>query len=349
MDILDSIVFAPWPKGLFLAKKLSEGGRKTAYVEILPKSKNPFGLFLDENFREEKEFLHSLGFLSRQEGGFCLLSPEGIWPLQDMRDMKVKLPVLKNQLSKDSIKDFNQHWLAYLSLNLAGKVFEYNNSKFSNTRLPLFSDYFLFESSFKKMEQFQKDHSDIFFYQTLREDISFEKDQKKCSILNETFRSDEYFWLGGNQNPFLKNKKAMEPYWKWEAFFFHVDFGDYENIIPSHFLSLKNLFLSWSHDNLFSVFHKRGQLEVWMRRPYKNNEENVVKKVKEHLEIFFPDCVFSPLEKKSLSSLTVYGPERLSHKTFNMKNGIYIENLHDFFQGDLVNEIRSERKLFNSL
>ena len=347
--MFDSAVFAPWPRGVYLAKKLSEEGRTVAYVEILPRQKSPFGLFLDENSKMEKEFLECIGFLFQQEGGFCLLSPEGVWPLQDMRHIDDRHSTLKNKLKEDSFKDFKKYWLAYLSLNLAGKVFEYNNSEFSNKSLNLFSNYFLFEASFKKIEQFQNDHPKVSFYKAFLEDVSFKEKQQGFFIQQKPLESEKYFWLGGHDFPILKNRETRWPYWEWSACFFKADFGDYEKIIPSHFVSLKDLFLPWSHDNLLSVFHKNSQLEVWMRKPCGRKKESLLKGVKEHLETFFEGCSFSSIEKKPPKGPIVYGHESLKFKTSALKNRVYIENLNDFFQSDLVSEIQSEHKLFKSL
>ena len=340
--LFDFAVFAPWPRGFYLAKKLSEEGGKVAYVEILPRLKNPFGLFLSDNFQEGKEFLEALGFLSRQEGGFCLLSPQGVWPLQDMKEMGDRHPVLENELSENS---FNNHWLSCLALNLAGKVFEYNNSEFSEKGLNLFSDYFLFSPDFKKIEQFKKDHPDISFYKAQFEEISCKKRESVFSIQNQPMESNKYFWLGAMHFPTLTIKKTYRPYWEWSACFFSVDFGDYEDTIPSHFISLKHLVLPWSHDNLLSVFRRNGFVEVWTRNAYRENTELSLQGIKEHLETFFPGCVFSPMKKPLLKGPMVYGRESLKSKTSALKDKIYIENLNDFFQLDLVSEIRAEHQL----
>lgn len=347
--LFDFIVFAPWPRGLYLAEKLSEKGKKTAYVEILPRPKSPFGLFLDENSKEEREFLKTLGFLFRQEGGFCLLSSEGVWPLQNVGEMKDRHPVLTNKLSEKSFKDFKNHWLTYLSFNLAGKVFEYNNSELSDKSLNLFSDYFLFEPSFKKTKYFQTDHHKISFYKAQFEEISFDNKELNCVIQNQTLKAEAYFWLAENHFPILENKKNCKPYWQWTAFFLKTDFGEYKEIIPSHFVSIQHLFLPWSHDNLLSVFNKRDYLEVWVRQAYEKDKESLLQGVKEHLKTLFPKCVFSSMEKTSPKGPIVYGKEKLELRVSDFKNKVYIENLNDFFQGDLASEIRAERKLFKSL
>lgn len=344
--MFDSVIFASWPRGLYLAKQLSEKERKVAYVEIWPRQKNPFGFFGDEQFQEAKEFLEALGFLSSQEGGFCLLSSDGIWPFQNMREMANRHPVLKRPLKKGSFKD---HWLAYLSFNLAGKVFEHNNSDFSDRGLNFYSDYFLFEPSFKKIKQFQRDQSHISFYSFYPEEVSFNEKDLNFLVQGNLLEAEKYFWFGGNHLPVFKKKKTGEPYWQWSACFFEVDFGDYEDIIPSHFVSIKNLFLPWSHDNLLSVFHKKGQLEVWFRRTYRTKELSFLKEVKKHLEAFFPGCVFSPVEKETLHSFPVYSQEHLHPQPMGWKGKLYREDLNDFFQGDLANEIRAEKELFQSL
>lgn len=348
-QLFDSLIFATWPKGLYLAKQLSEEGKKIAYVEILPRLKSPFGVFLDESLQTEKEFLESIGFLFRQEGGFCLLSPQGVWPLQEMWGMEDRLPVLKNKLEVHSFKDFGNHWLSYLSLNLSSKVFEYNNSEFSDKSLNLFSDYFLFEPSFKKIEQFQKNHSALSFYQISIKDLVYDKQSRQFLVQEEALTAEEYFFLVGCQEPFLESKKWPDPYWQWRACFFETDFGSYEDTIPPHFVSIKNLFLPWSHENLFSVFHKKNQLEVWMRTPYKQNEKLFIEGAKEHLKGCFPGCNFSSIEKPSPKALIVYGRNGLSAQKQALEKGVYIENLNDFFQGDLASEIQAERRFFDNL
>lgn len=345
--MFDSVVFAHFPRGLYLAKKLSEEGKKTAYIELLPKLKNPFGLFLDEHSQSEKALLDSLGFLFQQKGGFCLLSPQGVWSLQDMKPMQDRLSLLKNKIKKAPMMDFENHWLSYLAYNTAGKIFKYNNSEFSDESLNLFSDYFLFEPSLKKIKQFQESHSNISFYQTSFDSIQFEKQKSHFIVQEKPLPSKEYFFLGYPHLSIVSDKKTIPPDWQWEACFFKSDFGDYENIIPSHFVSLKNPLLPWSHENLISVFHKEGWLEAWLRVPYRS-KETFTEGVKEHLELFFPGCVFSPVEKKSPPSLKVYGNESLLYKKSNFKNGLYVEDLNYFFQGDLISEIRGEQKLFDS-
>ena len=472
--MFDSVIFADWPRGLYLAKKLSEEGQKTAYVEIQPRIKNPFGLFLGESLKEEKEFLETLGFLFRQEGGFCLLSPQGVWPLQDMETMKSRLSALKNAANKHFSKDFEEDWLSYLSFNLTGKIFEYNNSKFSEKSLNLFSDYFLFEPSFKRMEQFYQNHHKISFHKARLEELSLKEDRfeiytnkkpltkdqfeisenkkllkedqfestktkkpskenqfnisenkelsgenqfnisenkelsgenqfnisenkepskenqfnisenKKPSKENQfnisetkepskenqfktaktiswplkenqttggkkTLTSQKFFWFSSSSPPFLTKTKSLKPCWQWESCFFKTDFMDYKNIIPAHFVLLKDIFSPWSHDNLLSVFHKEGQLEVWMRVSYKKNQKIFLQKAQRILESFFKGLAFQPIEKSSHKGSIIYGPEALEFKNFSFKNKFYIEDLNDFFHCDLVSEIQAERELFKSL
>ena len=345
--MFDSVVFSHWPRGLYLAKKLSEKGRKVAYLELLPLQKSPFGLFVDESLREEKEFLNSLGFLSRQEGGFCLLSPEWVWPLQEMHAMRDCLPVLKNTQILDPSKNFKDGWLAYLALNMAGKVFEYNNSVFSKKNVNLFGDYFLFEPNAEKKKQMQENCPAISFYSVPLKEISFKAKEHIFFLQKKPLKAKEYFWLAPSKH--LKDKKIPLPHWEWTAFYFHVDLEDYEEIIPSHFVSLKNIFLPWSHDNFLSVFYSKGQMEVWFRKPYKGKKECFLKRIKEHLQGFFKTCSFQYNEKESPKGPLVYGPGNLQTEGLNQNSNLIRENLNLFFQADLLNEVRSERELLKFL
>ena len=347
--MFDSAVFALWPRGIYLAKKLCSEGQKTAYIEILPRFKNPFGLFLDTNSKEEKLFLESLGFLYRQAGGFCIISPEGVWPMQNMKDMlhrhtplqNIKIKMNQNPGKQDKI--FKNNWLSYLSLNLAGKVFECNDSELSNKSLDLFSDYFLFESSLKKERQFREDHPQISFFKTSLEKLSFENGQPVFSEEGQILISKKYFWLGDPHIPVSK----IKPDWQWQALFFEVDFADYKDIVPSHFICLKNIFLPWCYDNLLSVFHYENQLEVWMRTAYKKPAP--AQEAQKLMETYFPGARFSLNPKMSFKAFAVYDEKSLAVKTSNIKNGCYIEDLNDFFQGDLISEIQAEQELFEKL
>lgn len=345
--MFDNVIFAPWPRGLYLAKKLSEKGEETAYVEILPRLRKPLGCFLSEDLKEEKIFLESLGFLSQQEGGFCLLSPEGVWPLQNMKDMADRHPVLKNTWNKKSFKNFKDYWLTYLSFNLAGRVFEYNNSEFVKKGLNLFSDYFLFEPFFKKADQFQTDQSQLTFYKIPFQEISFNEKRLDFFAQNRMINSQKYFWLSDLPCPALKNSSDPRPHWEWSSSFFSVDFGSYKETIPSHFVSIQNLFLPWLHHNLISVFQKQGQVEVWTRQTYGKKQDNFLKELESHLSSLFPGLVFSPVQQETSKSFFVYGSKHLRKiKDEELRKRLYVESFQDFPQGDLVSEIQAERELF---
>ena len=345
--MFDAVVFAPWPRGLYLAKKLSEQGRETAYVEILPRLKNPFGFFLNEDQKEEKAFVESLGFLSQQKGGFCLLSSEGVWPLQDMKDMSDRHPVLKNQWNEEAFKSFKEHWLAYLSFNLAGRVFEYNNSEFFTQGLNLFSDYFLFEPIFKKTDQFQADQPQITFYKILFKEIDFHAKGFDFLIQNQLVKSKKYFWLSDLPCPAYKRDSEFKPYWEWSASLFEADFGNYNETIPSHFVSIQSLFLPWLHHNLISVFQKIGQVEVWTRQTYGKEQNPLLKNLETHLSSLFPGASFSPIQKGASQSFFIYGPEHLKKiEDEELAKRLYVETFQDFPQGDLASGIQAERELF---
>ena len=151
--------------------------------------------------------------------------------------------------------------------------FDFNDSCFSRDSLSLFSDCFLFEPSFRKKEEFKKDHSKIYFFSKKLEDLI----KKKSQALGE-----EGFNLIKNQledlgvsakNIFCFSDRVMQlafsnrTMFQWQAVFFDADLGGYESVVPNHFLGIKQLLFPWCYDNLMSVFQKKGILEVWMRLP----------------------------------------------------------------------------------
>ena len=320
--MFDFAVFSFFPKGMYLAEKLSQMGCKTAYIELLPKRKSPFGFFVEEDFKEEKSLLEQVGFLFRQEGGFCLLSPKGVWPLQDMRDMAGKHPVLANQLRTNSVANFKHSWLSFLSLNLLGKIFEYNNSQFADKGLNFFSDYFLFEPSLEKISCFQKDHPEIAFYSVLPENISFESDKPVAA--------KKFLWLVEPHLFPLPDKKNRSPLLAVDSSFFKVDFSGYEDTVPTHFVSIKDISLPWSHDNLLSVFHHKGRMQVWMRVPFRAQPQFFVQGAKKHLLTFFKDGSFDYVKRAPFNGPFVYGPESLPARAEVLKKETLFKNRSPF-------------------
>ena len=343
--MFDSLILADWPRGLYLAKQLSLNNKKVAYIEQLPRLKNPFALSLNE--QSQKEFLESLGFLSRQKGGFCLLSPEKIWPLQDMRDMKDRHASIKNftcSFKKTPAPLFKDNWLSYLSLNLSAKVFEDNNSIFQNKGINLMTDYFLFEPSAKKMEEFKNIHPNISFWTTQDILLSFNKQQVIFSLKDKPITAKKIFCLTSPDSLSKRFKPVCKAHWQWQAYYLRANFINYKEIIPSHFIFLKNIFLPWSYDNLLSVFHREDILEIWMKLKPQEEPASFIKQSKKHLKDFFQGCDLKYVNKPITKGFKVYGKESLN-VNFSKQN-IYIENNRDFFHGDLASEIYNEHELF---
>ena len=315
MPSFDSLIVGDWPKGLYLAQQLSLQGKKTAYLYQRPAVKNPFALFLSESSQTEKQFFNSLGFLEKQEGGFCILTEKGVWPLQKRKELGFAPPAPLTD-------SFNKDFLFYLSHNLAGKVFEFNDSVFSEP-LDLFCDYFLFYPCFKKIALFKQQYPNLHFFE--------DSDLKP---LNKSFSARNRF--------FFNDCIQQKPYWQWQAFHYELDFLEYKDIIPSHLVCIKNLLLPWCYENLISLFHKNNRAELWMKlRP---ESPPVKEKVQQTLEAFFPGAAFRLLSQEPLKSFFVYGEESLKKK-----NSLHSSGLKDFFQGDLSSEIRNEVRYFKEL
>ena len=350
MTVLDSLIFADWPRGLYLAKQLALAGQKIAYVESLPRLKNPFALFLNENEKDQREFLESLGFLSQQEGGFCLLSPEGVWSLQNMKAISKKHPPIQNftcSFKKDLNPPFRDNWLSCLSLNLSAKIFRDNNSIFKNRGIHLLEDCFLFEPSPKKIEEFKNNYPNILFLTASKQNISFKGQQAVLSFKDKNLTAKNFICLTSIDRISKEFNSTSEAHWQWQAYYLTVDFANYRDIIPSYFVFLKNIYLPWCYDNLLSVFHHQGVLEVWMRLKPKENSLPFIKQAQNHLKDFFKNCNLKSTNRPPAQGFKVYGEERF-HFNFP-KNGVYIENSEDFFHGDLASEMRNEQELFKKL
>ena len=347
MSEFDFLIFADWPKGLYLAQKLTLNDQKVAYVECLPRLKNPFGLFLNENDKKQLKFLENLGFLSQQEGGCCLLNPAGVWPLQDMETIKKRHAPIQNfscSFTETAPLSFQNNWLSYLSLNLSAKVFEDNNSIFKNKGVDLLADYFLFEPSSKKIEEFKNRHSNISFFTAPEKNISFKGQQNALSLKDKTLTAKKLYYLSSPDRISTDFKLTDKSYWQWQAYYLTVDFSDYKEIIPSHFLFLQNIYLPWCYDNLLSVFHHQGMLEVWMKLKPEENPMQFIKQAEKHLKDFFKTDNLKSINKAITKGFKVYEEESLN---FNFpKTKAYIENCMDFFHGDLASEIRNEHKLY---
>ena len=340
----DSLIFADWPRGLYLAKQLALTGQKIAYVECLPRLKNPFPILLNE--KPQQEFLESLGFLSQQKGGFCLLSPEGIWPMQEMKDMRDKHIPIKNftsHLKKHSNLSFKNNWLSYLSLNLSSKTFKDNNSIFTDRGIKLLADCFLFEPSSKKIQEFKRKQSNISFWTAQEQTLSFKK-QVTVLLKDKALTAQNFFCLSDSNRISAELKAEKKPTWQWQACYLTADFFDYKKIIPSHFLFIKNIYLPWCYDNFLSVFYQHGTLEIWMKLKPQETSKIFFKQAKKHLTDFFKGSSLKLTNKAISKSIFIYDEKSLN---LNLsKQNVYIETGSDFFHGDLASELLNEQKLF---
>ena len=344
MLYFDSLIFADWPRGLYLAKQLALTGQKIAYVECLPRLKKPLPFLSNQKFQQE--FLEKFGFLSKQKGGLYILSPEGIWPMQEMKDMTDRLTPIQSLTQAPTIKNkdsFKDNWLSYLSLNLAGKIFQDNNSSFTNTGLNLFADCFLFEPSPKKIKEFQNKQSNISFWTAEEQALSFKK-QVSVSVKDKTLSAKNFFCLSDPSRVSAELKIQIKPTWQWQAYYLTANFFDYKDTIPSHFLFIKNIYLPWCYDNLLNVFYQHGTLEVWMKLKPDETSNLFINQAKDHLTDFFKGSRLKLTNKARSKSFYIYNEECL--KLNLPKENIYIESSSDFFHGDLGSELLNEQQLF---
>ena len=432
--MFDVAVFAPWPRGGLLARKLSERGKKVCRIELSGGRASPFACFVDERQGEEKAFLESIGFLFRQEGGFCLLSNEGNWPFQEIAqekrgaeglhpifdrllrekaaaargtgwredsregDSQKKFRWRRELVKKNRAKrgkyaaDFQNFWPSFLAGNLCSRIFEDNISLFSSDPLNFFADCFLFEPSLKKKRLFQQRHSDIFWEKASVSDLKYQEGQKGEGLFflrGERLQSRKFFWLGElfEAKGVLSSKKPLpSPEWEWACFEFAGDLGSYEDIVPEHFVSLGHVALPWTHDNLLSVFRKKGLWEVWLRKPFRGGGgEDLGELAAAHLSRRFPGLRLKKLARgksgreeakleeekrggakaaktnsgpeegsggngaaKPKKGFLIYGPDSLKSRARTLKNVLF-EDLRESPQWDIMSQLREESRLSQML
>ncbi len=350
--MFDLTVCSPfWPRGLFLSKKLSEQGKKICYIDLKQEALAPLGVFIQENDHEERGFLESLGFLLKQEGGFCLLSLEGFWSFQELDWQNMSTPIFQKAKEK-AFGDFKSHWLASLSRNLMSRVFEGNHYLLSRESLDFFSDYFLFEFTAKQKNEFKIANPEINYLETSLEEVkvTLEKNLASISVKNKEIKSRKFLWLADDRSllNLCSSHKTVSPEWKWKSYSFEGNLGDYEDIIPSHFVSLKDLSLPWTHDNLLSVFYRNSIWDVWVKQVYAREDEDLSDLILIHLNTIFQKALsFKVIPKKKLASFCIYGENKLQQKPLALTN-ITLPNIANSIQGDLLHQLKYEKQLLET-
>ena len=229
------------------------------------------------------------------------------------------------------------------SRNLASRFFEGNSQFFSEESLDFFSDYFLFEQSLKKQEQFQKENSNITYIKTSLDQIKMHKKKSRALFTNHktTLESSRYLWLadGGALSKIADLKPVVTPDWEWRALFLEGDLGAYSEIIPTHFVFLKDLSLPWSHDNLLSVFYRNPYWEVWFRSAYNAKDKKVLDLILNHLQAAF-SVPFQWRKQTPFPPAYIYGKESLGSFKKLPENIICPQEI----QGDLFHQIQYEKQ-----
>ena len=342
MKSFDVALFSSWPKGLYLAQQLHEiHGKKVCYIESFKESLPPFGVFLKEEQKKEQMFLESQGFLTKQEGGFCILTPQGIWQLQ-------KSQYLKSQISSKS------HWLSSLSHNLMNPIFEHNRFTSSSNSLDLFSDYYLFSPSLKKKREFKEQAQ--WTWKTLQASSQIQWNSKGFSLDGEEFQAQHIFCLEEEleSHRTLSQSSFVSPEWKWRKLIFSGDLGSYQEVVPCHFVCINHLSLPWTHDNLLNVFQEKERWEVWLRLPARplleQEKKKLIDSVIHSLGTYFKGTLFRFL-KTGEEGFSVYGKEKLNQFKFLKKESCppLFKSIDFFKQIELVSYIQSEKEILKKV
>ena len=346
MKSYDTVIFASWPKGLYLAQKLQRVyDQKVGYIECSTQTLPPLGLFLDKE--KDKDFFESQGVVLQKQGGFSFLNSKGQWNFQEALHLK-----------SQKLSQLN-HWLPFLSHNLMGTIFEYNNFKFSEDYLDLFSDYYLFTPSLKKKKK--EKESSCFDWKTLSPHSKVNWYADHFSMDNEDIKAQKIVFLNDeeSESQLSLSTFSISPEWKWKKFSFSGDIGGYKEIVPCHFVCINNLSLPWTHDNLLNVFQDRDRWDVWLRLPARSfleqEKKEVVHSLLHSLESYFKGTHFHFI-KEGEESFFVYGKERLNQMrklptSFPYKNtkSLFFKDVNFFSQADLGSHLKGERRLLKKV
>ena len=343
MKSFDVIIFSPWPKGLYLAQQLHEvHGKKVCYIESFKEPLPPFGVFLKEGQKQEQTFLESQGFLTKQGGGFCVLTPQGVWQLQEAQHLRSQIPP-------------KWDWLSSLSHNLMNPIFEHNRFTSSLNSLDLFSDYYLFSPSIKKKKEFKEKAQ--WTWKTLQTPSQIQWGAEGFSFEGEEFQAQHIFCLAEE----VENHRASAqspsvfPEWRWRKLIFSGDLGSYQEVVPCHFVCINHLSLPWTHDNLLNVFQDKERWEVWLRLPARSlsgkEKKELIGSVTKSLGTFFKGTSFHFL-KEGEEGFAVYGKEKLKQSKLSLKKGSYpslFKSIDFFKQIELVSFVQSEKEILKKV
>ena len=334
--MFDVTVVSPWPRGLYLCQKFLKNGKRVCYIETPSESNQPVSLFLDENGEQDlKSFLLSQGFLEKQEGGFCLISEQGVWSFQETDTLESCHPTLSYYLQSKKTGTFKEDWLSFFACSYKSRLFEYNNFCFSGKPLDLCGDYFLFKPSFEKKRQFQKENSTLGWLEAHPSQV---KVHNSDLFIKGSFHKSEQFFLFHQPS-----YETCPPDWLWDHVVFKGDLKDYEEIIPSHFVMINRIQLPWTHNNLLSVFRKQKEWDIWFRRSFHTDSKESEKlriEISQHLESFFK-IPFHFVKEGEKPGFAIYGEESLAA----------LKKQHPFltrWQEDLGQQLQGEEEIFQS-
>lgn len=335
--MFDVTVAAPWPRGLYLCKKLQETGKKVCYLETPSEGLNPAGLFLseEEENADTKSFLLSLGSLEKQQGGFCIVSEQGVLSFQEKDLSKQNDTPFSWFYRKEKSGIYRKDWLHFFAQGFLSRVFEFNNSVFDIKSLNLHGDYYLFKLSLKQRKQFQKDNPNICFMNT---NSSGWEIKKEGFFIREKFHESKKVF-----SFFEPSFKTLPPDWLWDHAAFYADLKDYDTVIPLHFVLINQLQCPWVNGNLLSVLKKSdGEWDVYFRRPFTVDsmyKERLKQEVASYLEAFFK-IPFHFVREGKKQGFAVYGG-RKSLSYLNQERPGFL-----YCQENPVEWIKWEKKVF---
>ncbi|MDZ4660002.1 MAG: hypothetical protein SGJ18_00140 [Pseudomonadota bacterium] len=300
------LIVSAYGRGHWLAADLSLKGFKVALADITGNMgrwtpadwEGPFGIFRTDRMESlQVSCLLEDSPQEKVESGFSLWWDKG--PLE-LKGPLYKYQFLKSGLSVETERylmqkgekkgvagqEFHQKWLADLCHQAAANVYLPSHEGMNyGSALPIFDDYSLRQSSLEGLERslsWCKSQGVQVIPKVKIDDLYFEGKViggVELSCANSgLYRTKYLIWCLSSEESQrtpdsvhgrLFPRGAISPQWNWMRYRVVLDSDYFNDLLPSRFMLIENIYLSWTHSNLSFVQKtvKKGDYDVWMRVP----------------------------------------------------------------------------------
>lgn len=300
------LVVSAYGRGHWLAAELSLKGFKVALADVTGNMgrwtpadwEGPFGIFRTDKLESlQLTCLLEESPQEKVESGFS------VW--WDQGPMEIKGPLYKYQFSKSGLSpqterylmqkgekkeianlEFRERWLADFSHQAASNVYLPSSKGMSyGSALPIYDEYSLRQPSLEGLERslaWCKSQGVQVIPKVRIDDLYFEGKTiggAELSCANSgLYRTKHLIWCLSSEesqrtpdsvHSRLFPRGAISPQWNWMRYRVIIDSDYFNEILPSRFVLVENIYLPWTHSNLSFIQKtvKKGDYDVWMRVP----------------------------------------------------------------------------------